>query len=505
MTTVPATNEPYAGKAFEHDIFVSYSHGIHTESGEDSDLKIWTHTLIGKLKEHIGYSLENKTHPVNVWYDAKLAGNLLLTDTLKQKVEKSATLMVVMTDLYLESDWCQKEIDWFRNEINRRGGGVEHVFVVRAMATNNQKWPDFLKDRYSETVFGYSFFDETKGPDARPYGWVKPSRANEQFYDALTKLVSDIAKMLDKIRKTTAMSTGEDSEAAEPPESTCWPVLVAPGTPDVLYFIKDVRKNLKADGCTLLPPKETRIENLTEQDEEHALKTARVFIQCLGAWSAKTESSDIGRVQRLYQRAQENDLQKFLWCNRHLSLDLLNYDPEYKQFVESLGDIPEQTAAELSKAVVDHLTALEAEGDTLQELTAFMEVPASALSEFDRLRREILVEDCTLLPRKPPAEEKLKQINIARKTRQQIFQHCNAVLLIYYISDQLKWLIEAIIDTLKVINSTEQPGPFSPVPFIIDYVGEAESVGVMLGVDHIPWNEGSDPSDLWRKIRSLLL
>lgn len=81
MTTNAAAQESYTGAEFEHDIFVSYSHGISPPSGGDSDLKTWTHELVEKLKEHIGYSLENQKHPVNVGYDAQLSGNVPLTDT----------------------------------------------------------------------------------------------------------------------------------------------------------------------------------------------------------------------------------------------------------------------------------------------------------------------------------------------------------------------------------------------------------------------------------------
>lgn len=500
-----ATEESYTGAEFKHDIFVSYSHGRPPENGEDSDLKTWTHGLIEKIKEHIGYSLEVQNQPIKVWYDAKLSGNVAVTETLKREVKNSATLLIVMTGNYLLSEWCEKEREWFENEIRRRGGGIENVFVVRAMATEGEDWPDFLKDGFGDTVLGYPFCDEAKGKAARPFGWVKPSKSDPKFYEALTNLVSEMATKFDEIRKKnrTTLSTNEEAKAGTPPENTSWPVLVAPCTEDVRPFSEQIRKLLKQKGCMLLPREETKIEHFTQEDQEQAFSIVRAFVQLIGILAAREEGEEIGRVQLLNQYARQYDKKQFLWRDSRIPLDVLESDQKYKQFVESLRDIPERTVTQVTDEVVEYLRSGDLKSGAEQSLLAYMEVPAHALDQFDRWKNDICTKDCLLLPLKAPARGGLQQIQSERKSRQFVFRACRAVLLMYCIADELDWLMNAIVNFLKDIGPIRREGSRTPVPVVIDYVGEADAVATT-EVTIIHKEEGADASTLWQEIKRLL-
>ncbi|MHA2314944.1 MAG: toll/interleukin-1 receptor domain-containing protein [Candidatus Hermodarchaeia archaeon] len=503
-----ATQKSYTGTEFEHDIFVSYSHGRPPERGGDSDLKTWTHELIVKLQEHIGYSLEVQKQPIKVWYDAKLSGNVALTEKLKHAVENSATLLIVMTRNYLSSEWCEKEREWFENEIERRGGGIENVFVVRAMATEGEDWPDFLKDGFGETVLGFRFCEEAKGKAARPFGWVKPTDSSTQreFIDSLTDLASNMATRLDEIRKKSyaTYSTNDRSKAGIPPESTSWPVLVAPGTDDVQSFSKQVREQLKQKGCMLLPPEEIKIEHFTQEDPEQSFKIARAFVQLIGIAAAREEGKEIGRVQLLNQCARQHSIHQFMWRNSKIPLAALD-DQTYKQFVESLGDIPERTIHELTDDVIEYLRSQDSMSVKNKNLFAYyMEVPAKALDEFDRWKKDIITDDCLLLPLKAPVGDKMKQIRIERKYRQLVFGECKAVLLIYCIANQLKWLTDTIFNFLKDTAMIRRKGNQSPEAVVIDYVGEARILANIIGVKVISRKEGSDPRTFWQQLNGIV-
>ncbi|MCP4259764.1 MAG: TIR domain-containing protein [Planctomycetes bacterium] len=508
MMTNNVTQKSYTGAGFEHDVFVSYSHGILPESGEDSDLKAWTRALIKKFKEHIGLSLEVQGQPIKVWYDAKLSGNVALTETLKQEVETSATLLIIMTRNYLSSEWCKKEREWFENEIKGRGDSIENVFVVRAMATQGEDWPDFLKDGFGETVLGFPFCEEAKGRAARPFGWVKPeaSSTQQQFVDSLTELASAMATRLDEIRKKhpTPRTTGDGAEAGMPLEITSWPVLVVPGTEGVQAFCQEIRALLKEKGCMLLPAKETRIEHFTQQDQEQALSIARAFVQLIGFVAVREEGEEMGRVQQLNECAQQHSIQRFLWRDSKIPLDALAGDPTYKRFVESLGEIPEHTIPELADAVIEYLKSCDSGSGAGQSLLAYMEVPGHALDQFERWKNDICTNDCVLLPLKAPAQGEVSQIQIERKSRQVVFHACRTVLLMYCIADELNWLMDAIADFGKDVALVSRESSRTPVPVVIDYVGEAEAMAGMMGVARIRRKEGSDPSTLWEKIKELL-
>jgi hypothetical protein len=410
-----------------------------------------------------------------------------------------------MTRTYLASEWCQREREWFENEIRRRGGGIENVFVVRAMPTDNEGWPDFLKDGFGQTVLGYPFCNEAQGRAARPFGWVTPLTSDPKFYEALTKLASDMALRLDEIRKAKhiTLATQNNSRVRAQSKITDGPIFVAPGTEDVRPFVREIRTHLEGKGCMLLPPKVVKLEEFTEQDEDQALHIARAFVQCIGLFAAKEDGADIGRVQLLNQHACQQAIPRFLWRNSSIPLNALDYDQTYKQFVEGLGDIPERTPSVLADEVIQHLRQQGAERRTDQPLVAFIEFPAVALSEFDRLRNGIRTEDCLLLPLKPPVRGRISQIQHERKLRQLIYRDCNAVLLMYCIANQLNWLKDAIVNYLKDTTPVMREHNRAPVPVVIDYIGEAEALANTMGVDVITWNEGSDPNTLWQQLRSI--
>ncbi|ETX01949.1 MAG: hypothetical protein ETSY2_36405 [Candidatus Entotheonella gemina] len=442
-----------------------------------------------------------------MWYDAELPGNVELTDTLKQRVEQSATLLIIMTRPYLSSDWCEKEREWFEKEIKQRGRGIENVFVVRAMATDNEKWPDFLKDRFGETVLGYPFCNEAEGRAARPFGWVQPtdSSTSVEFIDALTRLASDMATRLDDIRKTTPAphATPYDSGARMRSVAAERPIFVAPGTEEVRPVVEEIRMQLEQKGFGLLPPAEVRIEAMSEPDEEQWLNRASAFVQCLGVTAAKDAEAEFGRVQLLNQRARQQSLPQFLWRDSKIPLAALGYDPTYQQFVESLGEIPDSTASELADEIAEYLKQQAAGSSPEQPLIAFIEVPADALSQFDQLKEGIDTDDCLLFPLKPPEQGEIRQIQIERKARQAFFHECHVILLMYCMANQLPWLTSAIINYERDITVVRRELDRCPKPVVIDYIGEAQALGATIGVDVIFWEKGSDPDELWRQLRSL--
>lgn len=73
---------------------------------------------------------------MEIWYDEHLKGNKYLTTQIKEEIAKSSVLAIIMTDEYLDSDWCTTERLWFEAELARRGHDLESIFVIRAMPTD---------------------------------------------------------------------------------------------------------------------------------------------------------------------------------------------------------------------------------------------------------------------------------------------------------------------------------------------------------------------------------
>ena len=105
---------------FEHDVFVSYAHGLPPLAGFRGGLRReliskWTHSLVDDLSSQLDVLLGTKDQKrrVLIWMDPALEGNHPLSESINAKIKQSALFLVVMSQYYLESPWCRDELKWF--------------------------------------------------------------------------------------------------------------------------------------------------------------------------------------------------------------------------------------------------------------------------------------------------------------------------------------------------------------------------------------------------------
>ncbi len=135
----------YLEPHFENDVFVSYSQGDPAGVG-DSPLKRWTEDLINKLRADI-LSVDTEFDQLRLWIDAQIDPTAPLTAELRQKVQSSGILIIVMSPRYLNSRWCKDELDWFREQVRERSSDQGRVFVVRVLPTKRAPGPSSCATR----------------------------------------------------------------------------------------------------------------------------------------------------------------------------------------------------------------------------------------------------------------------------------------------------------------------------------------------------------------------
>jgi hypothetical protein len=185
----------YLDPYFEYDVFVSYSHGDPSRTG-DSPLKRWTASLICDLTSEI-QSVDTEFDRLHVWHDEKIDPTAQLTEELRRKVRSSGILMIVMSQRYLASSWCKDELDWFREQVRNRSNDQGRVFVLRAMATDEKDWPDFLRDERGNSQVGFLFHDPV---NKMPYGWRHIGEKSEDYVRQLWTLQTALTKRLRELR-----------------------------------------------------------------------------------------------------------------------------------------------------------------------------------------------------------------------------------------------------------------------------------------------------------------
>jgi hypothetical protein len=203
--------EPY----FEYDVFVSYSHGDPSSAG-DSPLKRWTNSLIRELKAEV-QSVDTEFDRLHVWLDAQIDPTADLTEELRGKVKSSGILMIIMSPRYLKSSWCKDELEWFREQVRDRSSDQGRMFVIRALATNENDWPDFLRDERGNSLIGFRFHDPLS---KMPFGWREVRENGEEYVRQLWTLQTALTKRLRELRerqetRATAQSAGASMPANE--------------------------------------------------------------------------------------------------------------------------------------------------------------------------------------------------------------------------------------------------------------------------------------------------
>ena len=73
----------------------------------------------------------------------------------------------------------------------------------------------------------------------------------------------------------------------------------------------------------------------------------------------------------------------------------------------------------------------------------------------------------------------------------------------YCLADELGWLKDAIVNFLKDVTQVNRERGRTPVPVVIDYVGEAADLAATMGVNVIPRHEGSDPHSMWDQLKAI--
>lgn len=193
---------------FEYDVFVSYAHG---ESGM---LKDWTLRLVDRLEGDI-LDWVPEFRDLHIFIDSKLDPTKKLSDQLRDAVGKSGLLLIVMSEQYINSAWCQSEREWFESEIRQCQSDGGLLFVVRAQPTDHSDWPDVLKDSDGHPVLGFQFHrDVGRGEEpfsVRPYGHPPSKGENEKYYEELSRLSTNLITRLREIRSRSEISETKES------------------------------------------------------------------------------------------------------------------------------------------------------------------------------------------------------------------------------------------------------------------------------------------------------
>jgi hypothetical protein len=396
----------------KYDIFVSYA-------TEDNN---WATSLINNLQGYLGKELGSE---YSIWMDDVLTGNT--SDT--NKLEKSAILLIILSQSYLDSKRCQSELETFLTK-NKSGD----VFIIYNEVQPPTNFIDLISDN------AHNFFHHL--PE---FIYDK-----QEYYRKIIELAEDLTDKLKKLK-------------TQPNNNSVRKTIFLTGVTNDLEKDRDQFEQLfKQQGYDVLP---CRSDLFSEKYQSHGykedIKKSVAFVQLLSYTESKIGLFD---PCSQYQCAMEAGQPILQWRNKYLNVETVTND-KYKELLDSdtvmaipIEEFRREVLQEIKKVKVNQT---ELEGNNMQVNTCIEHTISTQqhLSSFWIFVNAIQADE-------PFAQKLIKYIfdkhNIScispiykiedprklRREHEKNMRHCHAMVVVYGKSEP-EWICDQFRDLHK--------------------------------------------------------
>ena len=297
---------------FTHDIFISYGHLDDVSPfGQE---KGWVDLLHERLLVLVGQALG---YEPNVWRDGhNLQGNDQLVGAISEGVTSSLLVVPIITPRYVQSDWCNREIEAFHAS-EPPASQATPGFRSRVFKVVKTPLPNHLKKLEPEPIrdlIGYQFFAQDDMSGLLTEFSTDPT--DKSYWRMLNRLVADIAKALIELKHPEAKQTGPlelpvpqasapatKSNGASASQPTKF-VYLAETTSDLADEREQVRDELRQRGYGVLPEQKLPLEDVkqTENKIQAALERCALSVHMVGARYGSTPEDDARSAVRIQEQ-----------------------------------------------------------------------------------------------------------------------------------------------------------------------------------------------------------
>ena len=371
------------------DVFVSYAHADNGVALGTSSPVGWVTALAANLNE--GPNVFRK----RIFIDHALKPGDEFDSDLLAKVERSRLLLVLLSQNYVDSSWCGREIEHF---VRTHSGDPEKpadVFVVEIFPFESlTAVPPIIHALRKRLIHAKFWYQPATAASPVLSGYPSPKDSGQEvaahYWSVLNELRMAIDSRLRALRTTvlpaspaadTRLPDADGSaRAAVAPLGT---VLLADTTDDLELQRVAVRLALEPEGIVVLPDGDYVGFTPLEFDTALAADIARsgLFVQLLSPTAGRKGKGFAAPLPQLqFQRAQEARLPIMQWCERLPDKD-------------QIGDPAHAGLFDTEFLRVTHLAAFKAE--IIERLRA------------ERARRERVAATAQMLPTAARTHRKL--------------------------------------------------------------------------------------------------
>ena len=383
---------------YEYDLFISYAHiDDLSPFGEE---KGWIDLLHERLSVLLAQALG---YEPRIWRDGhRLQGNDELSGAIGAGVTRSLLLVPIISPRYVQSDWCNREMEAFHAAQREAPAPGSPAFRSRVFKVVKTPLPEHLRECEPAPIrnlIGYQFYGEDESSGVLTE--FSPAPTDKQYWRVLGRLVSDIKQTLIELKhspsayppptvdahapfaaqtptpSTTFRTTpaGSLSTAAAGVAAPSKFVYLAETTGDLAREREEVRDELRQRGYGVLPEQRLSLDERRRIEEAVRADLARcsLSIHLVGPRYGSTPEDDPASVVQIQERlaaergSADASFQRLLWMPPGLGTTALEVtDARQKAFVETLhagltagAELLQTTVEDLKTRAVEKLTALE--------------------------------------------------------------------------------------------------------------------------------------------------
>jgi Domain of unknown function (DUF4062) len=376
--------------SFEHDIMISYAWRDNQPpplAGSDgwvsdfqAGLEFWLKQVMPKQPK--------------VWRDKnQMPGNKVFAEELDEVVGRVGVLLTVVSEPYLSSEWCARELENFiKHAISQGGLDIDNnyrIFKVNKLPVDRKVIPDSLK-----IITGFDFYEVD--PETRTMAPIDPSfgdKDKQRFIRKVYDVAIAMARLLKAMeqRGIVPIPVAGQSPLAIKPEAAAsvapqtqkagseapQPKAEAPKTGLTVYLphtsrdLREVRDDLVSElqrrGCLVIPEQQPSWEDVDQFKNAFAeeINKADIAIHLIGARYGSIlegETRSVIELQNLMaaDESRKRGLRRLIWLPKEMG----EINAQQAEFIARLrgnrdalagADLLEETVENLKSSVLDML------------------------------------------------------------------------------------------------------------------------------------------------------
>lgn len=382
---------------YEYDLFISYAH--IDDLSPFGEGKGWIDLLHERLSVLLAQALG---YQPRIWRDGhRLQGNDELSGAIGAGVTRSLLLVPVISPRYVQSDWCNREMEAFHAaQVNQGPLPGSPGFRSRVFKVVKTPLPEHLRESepvHIRNLIGYQFYGEDESSGVLTE--FSPSPNDKQYWRTLNRLVSDIKQTLIELKHSSPAPTQPASPAHTAPQPAVPTPSAAPTTPvttspvqaagvaapskfiylaettgDLAREREDVRDELRQRGYGVLPEQRLPLDERRQIEEAVRADLARctLSVHMVGPRYGSTPEDDAASVVQIQERlaaergAADATFQRILWTPTGLGTPALEVtDARQQAFVRTLqtgltggAELLQTTVEDLKTRAVEKLAAM---------------------------------------------------------------------------------------------------------------------------------------------------